>query len=178
MRFGIESATIAALTLAGPASASKGSANVNACVWHPSPPIKSYTVSWRTGSADDRCMRLVGSSPSMVVKDQGLTCTSLGEVAVDSSWSGWTGGCYTRNSIWGLSYTTTGAPYSGSTSSDWNTGPFNTDMKLISQSPGTSVCGGAAHCSGSQVEWDNDKTPQVYVVFQPGKVGNGGKSEL
>ncbi|KAI1635419.1 hypothetical protein F4809DRAFT_642539 [Biscogniauxia mediterranea] len=178
MRFGIESLAIAAFAFAGCASAAKGSANVNACVWHSSAPIEPYIVNWKTGSADDRCMRLVGSSPSTTVEDQGLTCTSLGEVAADSSWSGWTGGCATRDSIWGVSYTASGAPYSGSTASDWNTGPWNTDMKLQSYSPGTSLCGNSALCSGIRVEWDNDKSAQLYVVFQPGKVGNGGKSEL
>ena len=105
-------------------------------------------------------MTLHGSDASMTVEDQGLTCISLGKVAVDSSVSN---GCYFRESIWGMSYTATGAAYSGSTSSQWTTGPYNSDITIHDQSPGTDVCPEKSHCERTYVEWDNDTTANLFV---------------
>jgi hypothetical protein len=103
-------------------------------------------------------MRLTGSNASMNVTDQGLTCISLGKVAVDAS--GW---CYFRESWWGISYLAVGAPYSGSTSSRWTTGPANSDITLHDQSAGTNVCSEKGHCTKTFIEWDNDKIADLYV---------------
>ena len=131
---------------------------MNACVWHANKPVKPYDVHWKAGSAGDKCMTLRGSDASMTVTDQGLTCISLSKVAVDSSWS-----CYFRSSLWGMSYTATGAAYSGSTSSQWTTGPFNSDITLHDQSPGTNVCAEKAHCVRTFIEWDNDSHASLFV---------------
>ncbi|KAJ5522567.1 hypothetical protein N7527_006682 [Penicillium freii] len=102
----------------------------------------------------------------MDVNDHGLTCISLGKAAVDSS-----GACYFRESWWGVSYLASGAPYSGSTNSRWTTGPSNSDITLHDQSAGTNVCPSKSHCTSTFLEWDNDSNANLYIVFEPGKVG-------
>lgn len=102
-------------------------------------------------------MRLTGSAASMTVSNQGLTCQTVGKVAVDSS-----GLCYFRESWWGMSYTSSVA-YSGSTNSRWTTGPANSDITLHDQSPGTSVCSSESHCTNTYVEWDNDTNALLRV---------------
>ncbi|KAI1109764.1 hypothetical protein F5Y14DRAFT_431353 [Nemania sp. NC0429] len=152
------------------AVAEKGAAQVHGCVWHNAKPVKSYIANWGPGSTADRCMRLSGSQASMTVTNQGLTCQSLGKVAVDSSWT-----CFVKQSWWALSYTSDVA-YSGSANSRWTTGPANSDITLHDQSPGTNVCASQAHCKGDFVEWGNDNDAHLYIVFEPGAVGDPGKS--
>ncbi|KAI0116689.1 hypothetical protein F4814DRAFT_413670 [Daldinia grandis] len=121
-------------------------------------PVKAFTVNWTPGSSSDRCMRLTGSAASMTVSAQGLTCQGLGKAAVDSS-----GLCYFKESWWGISYKATGAAYSGSTNSQWTTGPANSDITLHDQSPGTSVCSNEARCTNTFVEWSNGANAELYV---------------
>ncbi|KAI0471226.1 hypothetical protein F4859DRAFT_484830 [Xylaria cf. heliscus] len=160
--------TLAAL--GGLAAAEKGAAEVYGCIWQSTPPIKPYTIDWLPGSTSDRCMRLTGSAASMTVSKAGITCQTLGKVAVDSSYL-----CYFKQSWWGLSYTAKNIAYSGSTNSQWTTGPSNSDITLKNQSPGTSVCSSPSHCSGPSIEWPNDSNAELYVVFNPIAVGDPGK---
>ncbi|KAI3325687.1 hypothetical protein HD806DRAFT_533351 [Xylariaceae sp. AK1471] len=162
---------VAFATLGGLAAVEKGTAQIHGCVWHNSKPVKAYTVDWHPGSSSDRCMRLTGSAASMTVTNQGLTCQDLGKAAVDSS-----GLCYFKESWWGISYTASVA-YSGSTNSQWTTGPANSDITLHDESAGTSVCSNEARCTNTFVEWSNDVNAGLYVVFTPGAVGDPGKPD-
>ncbi|KAI0443550.1 hypothetical protein F4803DRAFT_514606 [Xylaria telfairii] len=160
---------VAFVTFSGFAAAEKGAAQLHGCVWHNTKPVKPYNVNWNPGSTSDRCMRLTGTPASMPVSAQGLTCQDLGKVAVDSS-----GLCYFKESWWGASYTSDVA-YSGSTNSQWTTGPANSDITLHDQSSGTSVCSNKAHCTSTFIEWGNGGNADLYLVFEPGAVGEPGK---
>ncbi|KAJ8131010.1 hypothetical protein O1611_g2615 [Lasiodiplodia mahajangana] len=142
-------------------AAEKGAALIHGCVWHNTNLAAPYTVNWHPGSSSDKCMRLIGSAAHMLVAGQGLTCQTLGTVAVDSD-----GLCYFKESWWGLSYTSDVA-YSGSTDSQWTTGPANSDITLHDQSPGTNVCASAAQCYDTSIEWPNDGNGDLYFVFEP-----------
>ncbi|KAI2629806.1 hypothetical protein GGR54DRAFT_650096 [Hypoxylon sp. NC1633] len=172
MGLGTHLCTAAIMGLASLAYAEKGAAYVNGCVWHSIQPVNAYDIHWKAGSTGDKCMTLRGSDASMNVKEQGLTCISLSKVSVDSSWD-----CYFRESHWGMSYTAVGAAYSGSTSSKWTTGPFNSDITLESQSAGTNVCAEESHCTRTYIEWDNDSNANLFIVFEPGKVKKFPNSE-
>ncbi|KAI0097563.1 hypothetical protein GGR51DRAFT_553028 [Nemania sp. FL0031] len=148
---------LAFAALSGITAAEKGASLIHGCVWHNTAPANPYTVNWRPGSSSDKCMRLIGSAARMMVTSQGLTCQPLGKVAVDSD-----GLCYFQESWWALSYTSDTA-YSGSTNSQWTTGPIKSDVTLHNQSPGTNVCSGTVQCYDAFIEWDNDSDADLYV---------------
>ncbi|OTB05586.1 hypothetical protein M426DRAFT_21619 [Hypoxylon sp. CI-4A] len=110
MRTGTQLSALVVMSFASLATAEKGAATVHGCIWHSSKPVKAYNVQWTAGSSGDKCMRLVGSNIGMEVSHEGITCKSLGKVAVDAS--GW---CYFRQSLWGMAYVATGAAYLGLT---------------------------------------------------------------
>lgn len=121
--------------------------------------MQGYSVHWYTGGSSIRCMASIGSDSSMYVDNQGLTCVNIGLVAFDSM-------CYfiTGTSIWELSYVADGAPYSGTTLSQWDaTGSKTTHISLKDKSPGTNVCPAPALCDMNSVEWADYTDAQIYV---------------
>jgi hypothetical protein len=116
------------------------------------------------GGSGDKCMKSAGSNVDMEVRGAGLTCGSIGWVKCDEEWTGWLGGCKTKESIWTLSYTTSqGAVYSGSTQVKWETGLWNTEVSLKKPSAGTNICWSEAKCASSGFEWAHDTNASVYV---------------
>jgi len=103
-------------------------------------------------------MKRKGYGTSMEVSKQGVTCASLGDVEVDDD-----GGCWWKQSRWGVSYNVDQKAYSGSTGSRWTTGPSNSDIQLNDFSPGTVVCGSSSLCSGTFKEWSNGNNGAIYV---------------
>ncbi|KAH9905702.1 hypothetical protein F4778DRAFT_802154 [Xylariomycetidae sp. FL2044] len=142
----------------------KGASEVSACLWLDAKPAAPFAVDWTAGGSEVRCMSLIGNNARMTVDKEGLTCRSLGDVAVDDSW--W---CFFRSSVWEMSYTATNATLSGTALSRWSTGPFSSDITLQGQSPGTAVCGSRSLCDGTYLIWDNDTDAHVYIIFRPGK---------
>jgi hypothetical protein len=117
-----------------------------------------YTVKWSAGQSTDACMKRKGKNVSMYVTQQGITCTSLGDVEVDDD-----GLCYWQESRWGVSYNVEGKSWSGSTDSRWSTGPVHTEIELRDSSRGTSVCGSQALCDAHGKEWRNGGNDAIYV---------------
>lgn len=119
---------------------------------------KNYTVNWSAGQSTDACMKRRGKQASMVVTKTGVTCTSLGDVEVDDD--GW---CYVQDSRWGMSYNVDGKSWSGSTDSEWSTGPVHTEIELTDSSAGTMVCGAPALCDSKNKKWRNENNDAIYV---------------
>ena len=145
-------------------------ANVNACIYVPTKPVSSLSVSFTAGSSSDHCMYHKGSSATMTVTNPGLTCTSVGKV--ESKASSTNGDlCATDDSIWGLSYTITGTAYSGSTLTNWSHKPMRQNkVKLKDSSPGTALCSNEALCEATEVQWSRHSTGTIYVIFKPAAV--------
>jgi hypothetical protein len=103
-------------------------------------------------------MKKSGTSTATVkVKSKGLTCVSLGEVESDNE--GW---CYWKKSYWGLSYSADGVV--GSMGSRWqDETEENSWITLQDGSPHTNVCWKKTHCAETELRWDYEQKPDLYV---------------
>ncbi|KAI0009549.1 hypothetical protein F4779DRAFT_640392 [Xylariaceae sp. FL0662B] len=177
MRTGTGLYALVAMSIMGSAISEIGAATVHGCVWHSSKPVKTYTINWTTGSTSDRCLASAGSNAATEVSQVGLTCSSLGRVALgftSISCLDIDGDANIKISgSWGMSYVATGAAYSGSTSSIWVIDGHSqlSNITIQDYNPGTNVCAEKSHCARTQVEWVPNTDAQVYVVFEPGQVG-------
>ncbi|CAG9941855.1 unnamed protein product [Clonostachys rosea f. rosea IK726] len=155
------------LSLSGVADATRAGAYVFGCLWLPQQPNDPFTVSWTAGGSEDSCMVKSGVSTKKIASEQGLNCASIGWVEANESYS-FPCGCKCRESRWNLSYkTANGVSYSGDTTVQWKTGPYNTEVILRGQSPGTHICPSESRCSKSSFEWSHERDARVYVVFEP-----------
>jgi hypothetical protein len=119
---------------------------------------KNYIVNWSAGQSTDACMKRRGKQASMVVTKTRVTCASLGDVEVDDD-----GLCYFQDSRWGMSYNVDVKSWSGSTDSEWSTGPVYTEIQLTDSSAGTMVCGALALCESKNEKWRNENNDAIYV---------------
>ncbi|KAK6538131.1 hypothetical protein TWF694_011013 [Orbilia ellipsospora] len=165
MKLAVINTAITGLALIGSAMAAKGKATVKACIFlQTGDSSKPFDVKWTAGTNQDTCMKQRGSSGTMRVSKHGMNCYSIGDVEVDDSWGN---GCVRKESRWGLSYTIDDKLYSGSTRSKWTTGPWNSDIRLNDESPGTNVCGSDTTCSDKFLKWSNSNHQTIYIVFRP-----------
>lgn len=137
----------------------KGSV-VYGCVYFPTESDPSFEIEFTVGGASDNCMNDIGYNSTLEVSAAGVLCTSVGYVEEKGSSSGGDT-CATDLSIWGLSYNGNG--YSGSTLSEWSSGPWHNEIQLYSSSPGTNVCASQALCQITDLEWDVGTTGPIYV---------------
>lgn len=134
-------------------------ATVHACVTLTTDPPggKPYKVDFTAGLSTDQCMNNRGENAWVMVSKKGTTCASLGYVELKNSSSDGDL-CHTWKSYWGTSYKIDATGQEVTTNSRWQQGGY---IELISQSPGTFVCGSANPCSATSQSWSG--TGELWV---------------
>ena len=167
MRNRITAQLLALAVCTVPMSAMAGAgANVYACIYLPTAPIKPLVASVTAGGSGTHCMNESGNNTTINVTQAGLNCSSVGYVeAKASSTKGDT--CATDTSTGPLGYSSTGTSYSGSTQSQWSGAGTTNSVNLNNPSPGTSVCNSQNLCAGQSATWNKGTQGPLYFIFQP-----------
>lgn len=130
---------------------------------------EGYKVTLTPGtSTTSHCMNDYGSSSTFYLKEQGITCGSVGYVESKAS-SSKGDLCATDKSTWPIAYSYENGTFSGSITTQWNTGNH---IKKTSGTSNTYICLSKTNCDSTSQTWSDGTQGPLYVVFNPGASSN------